>query len=410
MHRPIERTHVTGVRTSPAHGARGHYTSAVHLTGIELTNFRSYRALDLTLGPGLTIVHGVNGSGKSNLLEAAYLLAIGKSYRASVERELVSWPAAEAGGYAIVGASVERADGRIALRVGFDCAGASGIQGGNGVQKRIRVNGIARRVQDLVGTLSAVLFTAEDIELIFGSPSGRRRYLDIMLSQLGGRYVDSLSRYQRVLTQRNALLRAIREGRGSEAELAYWDESLCNEGAAVLGARFDAMADLRSLVADAFVRLEAVNELDVSYVATAGFDVRPTPQTLADALDVSRGAERGAGMTLVGPHRDDLKLVMNGVEMAKHASRGQARLAALSLRVAEAKLLEARRGDPPVVLFDDVLSELDDRRRDLVLDEAVAHQQAIVTTADLAQVPAHHLAAARRLRVDEGEVVEEVAA
>ena len=89
-----------GRQDSPAHGARGHYTSAVHLTGIELTNFRSYRALDLTLGPGLTIVHGANGSGKSNLLEAAYLLAIGKSYRASMERELVSWPAAEAGGYA----------------------------------------------------------------------------------------------------------------------------------------------------------------------------------------------------------------------------------------------------------------------------------------------------------------------
>ena len=130
---------------------------------------------------------------------------------------------------------------------------------------------------------------------------------------------------------------------------------------------------------------------------------------MADALERSRGAERGAGMTLVGPHRDDLKLVMNGVEMAKHASRGQARLAALSMRVAEAKLLEERRADPPVLLFDDVLSELDDRRRELVLNEAAEHHQAIVTTADLAQVPARHLAAARRLRVDGGEIVEEAA-
>lgn len=376
----------------------------MHLTGIELTNFRSYRALDLTLRPGLTIIHGANGSGKSNLLEATYLLAIGKSYRASVERELVSWPTADTGGFAIVAANVARTDGEIALRVGFDCAGET-----NAVQKRIRVNGVPRRAQDLVGALSAVLFTAEDIELVFGSPSGRRRYLDIMLSQLGGHYVGSLSRYQRILTQRNALLRAIREGRGNDSELAYWNESLCNEGAAVLGARFDAMKQLKGLVSDAFVRLEALDHLEVSYAATVDFSERPTPQTLADALERSRGAERGAGMTLVGPHRDDLKLVMNGVEMAKHASRGQARLAALSMRVAEAKLLEERRADPPVVLFDDVLSELDDRRRELVLDEAAVHHQAIVTTADLAQVPARHLAAARRLRVDGGDIVEEAA-
>ena len=381
----------------------------MHLTGIELTNFRSYRALDLTLRPGLTIIHGANGSGKSNLLEAAYLLAIGKSYRASVERELVSWPTADAGGYAIIAANVARADGEIALRVGFDCAGPSNAAGGGAVQKRIRVNGVPRRAQDLVGALSAVLFTAEDIELIFGSPSGRRRYLDIMLSQLGGHYVGSLSRYQRILTQRNALLRAIREGRGNDSELAYWNESLCNEGAAVLGARFDAMTQLRGLVSDAFVRLEALDQLEVSYAATVDFNERPTPQTLADALERSRGPERGAGMTLVGPHRDDLKLVMNGVEMAKHASRGQARLAALSMRVAEAKLLEERRADPPVLLFDDVLSELDDRRRELVLNEAAEHHQAIVTTADLAQVPSRHLAAARRLCVDGGEIVEEAA-
>jgi len=134
------------------------------------------------------------------------------------------------------------------------------------------------------------------------------------------------------------------------------------------------------------------------------FHERPTAETFAGALAQGHGAERGAGMTLVGPHRDDLKITMNGVEMAKHASRGQARLAALGLRVAEARLMEERRGDPPVVLLDDVLSELDGRRRTLVLEEASRNHQTIVTTADMGQVPPIFLEDAHRLRVEGGTV------
>ena len=376
----------------------------MHLTSIELANFRSYRELDVSLRAGLTIAYGTNGAGKSNLLEAAYLLAIGKSYRASVEREMVAWDVASSGGYAIIGGHVVRADGEVDLRVGLDCAGSS-----SSVAKRIRVNGVAKRAADMVGALGAVLFTAEDIELVFGSPQGRRRYLNIMLAQLGGHYVQSLQRYQRVLTQRNALLRSIREGRASDNELGYWNESLCTEGAAVLGARFDAMMRLATLVAEAFDRLEAIDVLGVTYTATVPFDERPTPEIFAVALERVRGAERRTGMTLVGPHRDDLKITMNGVEMAKHASRGQARLAALGMRVAEARLIEERRGDPPVVLLDDVLSELDDRRRALVLEEAKRNHQTIVTTADLAQVPANFLDVAHLMCVDGGTVTYETA-
>lgn len=371
----------------------------MHLTSIELANFRSYRKLNLSLQEGLTIAHGVNGAGKSNLLEAVYLLAIGKSYRASVERELVTWEAATTGGYAIIGGHLTRAEGNVELRVGLDCAG-----GTNAVAKHIRINGVAKRARDIVGALGAVLFTAEDIDLIFGSPQGRRRYLDIMLAQLGDRYVQSLQRYQRVLAQRNALLRAIRESRGSDNELAYWDASLCTEGALVLGARYDAIERLSPLVAEAFDRLESVDSLGLTYIATVPFDERPTADTFAFALNQVRHAELRAGMTLVGPHRDDVKITMNGVEMAKHASRGQARLAALGLRVAEARLMEERRTDPPVVLFDDVLSELDEHRRSLVLEETIRHHQTLVTTADLAQVPSRFLEGAHRLRVHGGDV------
>ena len=359
------------------------------------------------MGPGLTVVHGENASGKSNLLEAVYLLAIGKSYRAAVERDLVSWEAAEAGGYAIVAGTVHRADGPVELRVGLECGEAHP----NGVQKHIRINGVPKRASELVGLLNAVMFSADDIDLVYGSPQGRRRYMDVLLSQLGRTYVRALQRYQRVVTQRNHVLRALREGRAGEDELVYWDQSLCTEGATVLADRYDAAARLGTLSSDAFGRLAGPGPtLTLDYVATAPSERRPTPDTMALALEQSRGQERAMAMTVIGPHRDDLRLALDGVEMSKHASRGQSRLAALALRSAEAQLLHERRGDSPVVLLDDVLSELDEGRRLLVLDEALGYGQALLSTADLGLLPPDRLAAARLLRVHEGRVLEEAAA
>ena len=351
----------------------------MQVTKLSLTNFRSYRQLDLPLGPGLTTVVGDNAEGKSNLLEALYLLAIGKSYRAQTERDLVSWEAADAGGYAIAAATLAGSEGLVELRVGLGLRRRAGS-----LETRVRVNGLPKRASDLVGVMSAVLFSAEDIDLVFGSPSGRRRYLDILLSQISRRYVQALSRYQRVLSQRNALLKAMREGRANEDELGFWDESLSAEGAIVLAERWASTDRLVGLVGEAFDRLYGGGSLSVEYVATS-----PRPQdgehaqAMAKALRASRRRERALGMTLVGPHRDDLRLLLGGVEIARHASRGrQARLAALALRLAEGRLLAERRGDPPLLLLDDVLSELDEPRRTLVLEEARAYPQAIVTSAD----------------------------
>ena len=377
----------------------------VQLTNLTLTNFRSYRQLDLTLEPGLTVISGENGQGKSNLLEAVYLLAIGKSYRAVMERDLVSWQAAEAGGYAIVAAALEGRNGPFELRVGLDC------RGGTGIVKQVRVNGAPKRASDLVGVMGAVLFAAEDIELVFGPPRGRRRYLDVLLAQVSRRYVQALSRYQRVLAQRNTLLRALRERRAREEELTFWDDALAKEGAVVLGERWSSMAALGQAAASAFERLSSQDALSVAYFGTAeepedGDGVR----AMEDALRASRDQERARGMTLVGPHRDDLRLVLNGVEATRHASRGQARLAALALRLGEARLLAERRGDPPLLLLDDALSELDERRRELVLEEACCYPQTIVTTADTNALPHTFLHRAHRLRVHGGFVLTEEAA
>lgn len=377
----------------------------MHVASLSLTNYRTYRSLDLTLGPGLTVVSGGNGQGKSNLLEALYMLAIGKSYRAGTERELISWRAAQEGGYAMASAVVERHDGPSELRIGLDSSQTGALQ------KRVRVNGAPKRASELVGELNAVLFSAEDLDLVYGSPSGRRRYLDVLLSQVSRRYVQALQRYQRVLSHRNALLRSLRDGRARPDEFAFWDESLCAEAAVVLAARHRAVARLAPLAAGAFGRLVgAETTLDVAYAATVPADGEPSVDDITAALAASRDRERHAGMTLVGPHRDDVSLALNGVEASQHASRGQSRLIALAMRLAEGNLLREARGESPVLLLDDVLSELDERRRAQVLDEVADAEQVIVSTAELGLLPTGRLAGARVLRVEAGALIEEAVA
>ena len=376
----------------------------MRVTNLSLTNFRSYRRLELPLGDGLTVVVGDNAQGKSNLLEALYLLAIGKSYRASTERDLVSWEAAQVQGYAIAAATLAGEQGQTELRIGLDC-----MEGAR-AQKRVRINGIPKRASDLVGVMSAVLFSPEDIELVFGPPSVRRRYLDVLLAQVSRRYVQTLSRFQRVLLQRNALLRAMRDGRANESELAFWDDSLASEGAVVMAERWRSMKSLSDLIGSAFARLSGGGNLAVAYAATAPpTEDGDSAAGIVNALRASRSRERALGMTMVGPHRDDLRLTLGGVEAARHASRGQARLIALAMRLGEARLLAERRGEPPLLLLDDVLSELDRRRRALVLEEACGYPQTIVTSADADALPDSYLSGARRLRVEAGQVLEDAA-
>lgn len=379
------------------------YNGYMQVTKLSLTNFRSYERLELSLGLGLTTVVGDNAQGKSNLLEAIYLLAIGKSYRAPSERDLVSWDTVESGGYSIVSAILINDQATTEVRVGLYCSA-----GGASVSKRVRINGLAKRTSDLVGVMRAVLFSAEDIDLVFGSPSGRRRYLDVLLSQLSRGYVKALSRYQRILSHRNAVLKSMREGRSGENELSFWDQEICKEGAVVMKERWASMDELSDLIGAAFARLSGGSSLAAQYVSTV-----PRPEdgdhaaSIEQALIKTREQERALSMTMVGPHRDDIRLLLGGVEIAHHASRGQARIAALAMRLAEAQLLTAGHGESPILLLDDVLSELDEPRRALVLAEAGTYMQSVVTSADPTVLPDEYLRSAIRLRVQDGKIEKE---
>ena len=358
----------------------------MYISHLRLTNYRNFTDLSLKLPPGLVVLSGANAQGKTNLLEAAYLLAIAKSYRTNVERELISWatqktPEAGTAGMeqTIVDGEVERRDDTVRVIVGLHASSFTGA-GGALVSKRIKVNGGSTSASGLVGWVNAVLFTASDIELVYGSPSQRRRFLDILLSQVDRSYLRTLQRYQRVLTQRNHLLRLIREGRASGEELGFWNGELLREGTSLIIHRGDAVDRLAPLTAHAYGALSNGEELSMKF--------RPSlhSEQFEQSLAERKNEEIRAGMTLAGPHRDDLEINLNGMPAGTYSSRGQARSIALGLRLAEAIFLKEQRDDEPVLLLDDVLSELDSYRRQSVLEEAAGYQQALVTTAEPALI------------------------
>ena len=379
---------------------------------LRLEYFRNIRELDLELAPGRTVLHGDNGQGKTNILEALFMLAAAKSVRARHERELVGLKSDAEIPYARVEAEVQKSGGGgPRLTIDIVLQRTPGGPGGEGahLQKRVRVNGVNRSAAGLVGEVQAVLFEPQDVELVFGPPLARRRYLDLTLSQVDSRLFRSLQEYNRVLPQRNSLLKAIRERRAGVDELPYWDEGLVTAGAVIVGARRTALERLGALASETHGELTAGSErLDLTYVPSLAGALEAGDDELGalftEALAEGREREVAQGTTLVGPHRDDFVFAVGGANLAAFGSRGQQRLATLALKLAEARFMEERSGEPPVLLLDDVLSELDPARRRYLTERVERHPQAIITTADLAAFEADFLEGSRVLRVAGGAV------
>jgi DNA replication and repair protein RecF len=408
----------------------------MHLTHLSLTNFRNYVRLELSLPNRLTVLQGANAQGKTNLLEAIHLLATARSPRASVERELINWLALESPlPYArLVG---EIGEGRDAEKLELVLELASN-GGGNGpvVRKQVRVNGAARRAIDLVGRLRVVLFLPEDVDLVAGAPGGRRRYLDIALCQIAPTYCRALGEYNRVVTQRNALLRQLRDFGGDQGQLAFWDSQLAEHGSVLIHRRGAAIRDLDRLAAARQAELTGGAErLHLGYLpspdpdaligASSGAQAAAQRQRLAEArpayaaisqdevrerflaaLRGSHAREIAAGASLLGPHRDDVAFTVDGRDLRPFGSRGQQRTAALALKLAEVQMMRAETGESPLLLLDDVMSELDEIRRHALLDTLAGVDQAIVTTTDWSDFSPELLGQARTLRVERGTLVD----
>lgn len=338
-----------------------------------LDGFRSYEHLEVSFGDGPHVVVGRNAAGKTNLVEALVVLSWGRSHRSSSDPELVRWGA----DFARTVAQVETEGRTEELEVVVHAKGSA-----SGARKRVRVNGVNRRASALRPVLRTVLFAPEDMLLIIGSPSLRRNLLDALVAQREPTAAAVMSTYQRTLTQRNSLLRRIREDEADRAELPYWNGVIVDNGARILDWRQEMLAAMAEPIADAHREIAPEETgLALRYVS----NVAPAPaesneEALRRRLRETADKEIWNGATLVGPHRDDFVFESDGRELTEFASRGQQRTAILALKLAELDVLTELDGRPPLLLLDDVFSELDPERRAHLVRRIGDLPQAIVTT------------------------------
>jgi DNA replication and repair protein RecF len=353
-------------------------SATVTLGTLRLESFRGYAHLDARFAEGPQLVWGPNAAGKTSLLEAMALLAWGHSHRSTADPELIRW-----------GDDVARVEGEVGrdrLEVALVRPGST--TAGGGARKRIRVNGVARRATSLGGHLRVVLFAPEDMLLIVGSPTLRRATIDRLAAGLWPTYADALTTYGRALQQRNSLLRLIREETATRDQLRYWDEPFLSAGADIVSGRHRLLEELAGPLAAAHAEIApeeaAAASLGLRYLTNAPLAHGEEPrQALARRLAETAEKEAWNGTTLIGPHRDDLAFELAGRDLAGFASRGQQRTAILALKLAELDLLATRDGRPPLLLLDDVFSELDPARRSHLVRRIAALPQAFVTTTTL---------------------------
>jgi DNA replication and repair protein RecF len=386
----------------------------MRLRELELEEFRSFRRLTLSIDAAGFRAIGPNASGKSTLLEAIAMLATTRSPRTSAEREIANWSSGSelaVPPYARVRGVVESLEGKHELEIGFTLV----EPGPSTLKKQVRFDGRAVRAVDAVGRLKVVLFAPEDVALISGAPAARRRFLDMAISQASRGYLRALSRYGRVLEQRNSLLRRFaRERVPADApraaqELEYWDGELTAVAAEVLAIRVGAVGALSQSARRHFANLTGTECLSVSYSPSrmeasiseaSGAEWRTPSQALRQGLAASftsslkaaRADELRRGVTVVGPHRDDFSVTADGTDLGRFGSRGQQRLAVIAIKLAELDLLEDAAGEPPVLLLDDVLSELDaTHRTKLIATLAARGSQICVTATDESDLGSTHL-------------------
>ncbi len=394
----------------------------MYLSQLSLHEFRNYTQLDLSLGRGLFLFYGENAQGKTNLLEAITLLATGNSFHAASDREVVNWLAPDH--VAHLKANVKRREDELQIEIMiFDPAPPhipdefveavpqrSVELPATTPRKRIKINGLPKKTMDLIGQMKVVLFAPSDLHLVDGPPDERRRFLDRTLCQVKPRYCSALVQYRKIVIQRAALLKRIRDNQEDPRMLDYLDDkmtSLANlivfERQRMLSALNEQTGSLQELLSGGRERLQIVYH--PSFQLDPAWNPAETQQHFLKQLQDVRRKEIYQGVCLLGPHRDDLDFLVNGVNMQPYGSRGQQRTAALSAKLAELAYMRSSTGDEPVLLLDDVFSELDAPRRAHLLREVFQHEQVFLTATELSSVPEDMLAQAHVYRVVGGEVM-----
>ena len=383
----------------------------MHISELSLTNFRIYRHLEVNLPLGHLILVGSNAQGKTSLLEAVHYLAGANSPHKGSHRQLLHWLAMQEDlqphlricAEVVLKNEIRKVD----IRLQID---NNGKDREPRLTKHVLVDGLKMNVSSLSGVVNVVMFLPQNMVLVEGSPRDRRNYLDTTISQVDSVYANAVRDYAKILTQRNALLKKLQERQDTMLEeLEFWDEQLCEKGSVVVARRARALSEIQDYATNIHSELTNDSEylqlkyypsfdlnqsqsnqltlgLDESFAGTT-VSADEMVEVMKDNIVKLRKDEKRRGMTLVGPHRDDFRFEVSGIDLSLFGSRGQGRTAVLALKLAEMEWMRDRSGEWPILLLDEVLAELDLQRRKDLLQRVHEAEQVMMTTTDLDMIP-----------------------
>jgi DNA replication and repair protein RecF len=397
----------------------------MYLKHLSLTNFRNFARLDIDVPRRAVLLVGSNAQGKTSLLEAIYFLSTFSSFQTHTDRQLVNFHAAKDSlAVARLVADYQRGKKghRIEVRIIVEAVGPLGLR----ARKEILLDGVKRNANEVIGHFNAVLFIPQMSQVIEGGPEDRRRYLNLALAQAIPNYAKTLSDYHAALTQRNALLKQLNERGGDSSQLEYWDKSLVDSGAQLILWRIRSVQELERLAARTHHGLTRGKEVlrlayDPAYdplphptgqialkldapVDRSTLDLESIRAGFGEALKKLRTEEIARGVTTIGPQRDELRFLANGIDLGDYGSRGQGRTAILALKLAEVAWMKERTGEWPVILLDEVMAELDGERRADLLSALEETEQALLTTTDLTPFNTEFTQSATLWQVKDGKV------
>jgi DNA replication and repair protein RecF len=397
----------------------------MHLKHLSLTNFRNFARLDIAIPRGVVLLVGGNAQGKTSVLEAVYFLATFSSFQTHSDRQLVNFIESRnplAVGRLVAEYERNRQRHRLEVRLILEPTGTNGQR----LRKELLLDGAKKQVNDVLGHFNAVIFVPQMSLIVEGGPEERRRYLNLALSQAVPAYAGTINEYGQALSQRNALLKSLSEGGGDARSLEVWDEALARLGAQIIQWRILAVQEIERLAARVHHELTHGREiLRLSY--QPAFDPLPNPEgqlgmklttevdrsalTVEDIrsgfmarLSQVRSEEIARGMTVIGPHRDELRFLANGIDLGDYGSRGQVRTTLLTLKLAEVNWMKERTGEWPVVLLDEVMAELDLQRRADLLNYVEESEQVLLSATDENMFPQAFLEKAEVWRVESGNI------
>ena len=355
------------------------------IESIELKNYRNYEELHMELSQGTNILYGDNAQGKTNILEAVYVCCTTKSHRGAKDKDMIRFGEDESH------IKLQIKKGVVPCRIDMHLK--------KNKTKGIAINGIPiRKASELFGIVNVVFFSPEDLNIIKNGPAERRRFLDLELCQLNKLYVHGLIQYNRVVTQRNKLLKELSFHPEYEETLDIWDLQLAQYGRQVIEYRTDFVKQLNEMIVGIHNQLSGGKEhLEIFY------EPNVEAEKLEDALAKNRDSDFRQRTTGIGPHRDDISFIVNGIDIRRFGSQGQQRTAALSLKLAEIELVKYLVKDYPVLLLDDVLSELDGSRQEHLL-AGIDHIQTMITCTGLEDFLSHRFPIDKIYKVVEGTV------